>query len=319
MDNLVFRGRYKKEGKIIQFFNTGSGLSLYFKGTQISFDLLSIMDACYVDIIIDFDFNQKRKYLVDQNATVTVTFEDDKAHYIDLVKVNEAKDTTLVIKDINFNGEILKYTRNADKFVKMYGDSSIAGYAILAREGEQTVHNSDGVENFCFRALYELGYDYDIFTGSGWGLTFSAYTNPMETGIEKYRENLCVNSNEKWVSKKADLLLISLGTNDMAYIDANPSKREQLICQFIAAYERFIKKERENNSSLPVLMIYGTLLETSVYEMIERTYNELSKKLENLYIVKLPGDNSAINFHSYIDAHKEMSEVLKQKIVSILR
>lgn len=318
MQNLVLRGRYKKDGKLIQFFNTGSGVSLCFKGKKISFKLSSILQPCYVDIIRDFDFNQKEKYLVEQNTIVTVEFNDNDQHFIDLVKVNEAKDTTLVLENIEFDGEILKYSRKADKFVKVYGDSSIAGYGILAHDGEEDIHKSDGVENFCFRALYSLGYDYDIFTGSGWGLTFSAYTDPKEIGIEKYTENMCIKSNEKWVSKKADLLIISLGTNDMAYILENISKKDELISKFIHSYGELIKKERKNNSSLPVLMVYGSLKEEHVYKLIEQTYEELSKEIDNLYLVKLPGDNTAINFHSYISSHKEMSDVLKQKILSII-
>ncbi len=110
MENLLFRGRYKKDKENVLFFNTGSGVSLYFQGKSLTFILASINKPCFVYIIKDFDYNQKEKFLVDKNGTVNVAFQDDKAHYVDLVKANEAIDNTLVLKSIEFNGKILKYT-----------------------------------------------------------------------------------------------------------------------------------------------------------------------------------------------------------------
>ena len=317
--NMLIRGRYKTINGFLQFFNVGSGVSLCVQGKSITFDIKSIVQSCFVYIIKDFDYNQKVKFFIDEDIDLTIPLEDDRPHYIDLVKADEATANSLVIRDIKIDGKILKYAEKPNKFVKVYGDSTIAGYGILAHDGEAGVDTNDGVEDFCFRALFDLKYDFDLFAASGWGLTFSAYTNPKEIGIEKYRENLCVNSNEKWTSRKPDLLIISLGTNDFAYIEQNPQNKDELIRKFIDSYDKLIEKERENFANLPVLMVYGTLKEESVYPLIEKTYEELSKKLNNIYIVKLPGDNSGISNHSYVSFHKKMSEVLKEKILSIIQ
>ena len=317
--NMLIRGRYKTINGFLQFFNTGSGVSLCVQGKSITFDIKPIVQSCFVYIIKDFDLNQKTKYFIDEDIDLTIPLGDDKPHYIDLVKVNEAKENSLVIRDIKIDGKILKYAEKPNKFVKVYGDSTIAGYGILAHTGEANIETNDGVEDFCFRALYELNYDFDLFTGSGWGLTFSAYTEPKEIGIEKYTENLCVNSSEKWTSKKADLLIISLGTNDYAYIEENIGQKDSLFDEFFHSYKKIIEKERQDNKDLPVLMVYGSLKEEHVYPLIEQTYNKLSKEIDNLYIVKLPGDNSGISYHSFVTYHKKMAEVLKEKILSIIQ
>lgn len=319
MENFTIKGRYKKENGNIQLFNTGSTISLDVKGKSVTFELGSLKKPCYIYIIKDFDCNQKKKHLIDVNACIRLFLSDDKPHHIDLVKANESMDNTLVVKKVEIDGEILKSSGKTTKFVKVYGDSTIAGYGILAHEGEVDIGTNDGVEDFCFRALYNLKLDYDIFAASGWGITFSAYTVPKEIGIEKYRENLCVNSNEKWVSKKADLLIISLGTNDMSFINENLDRKDELISHFINSYANLIKEERKNNPPLPVLMVYGSLKEEFVYPLILKTYTELSKKFDNLYIIKMSGDNSGLSGHSYYTYHEEMSKELQEKILSIIQ
>ena len=109
MRKLFFRGRYKKEGKSLIFFNTGSGVSLLVKGSNVVFELNSLNKPCFVYIIKDFDYNQKEKYLISQEGRVVVKLEEGKITHIDLVKSNEAIDNTLVLKNIIIDGKILKY------------------------------------------------------------------------------------------------------------------------------------------------------------------------------------------------------------------
>ena len=319
MEKLFFRGRYKKHGKSALFFNTGSGVSLLAKGSSIVFELASLNKPCFVYIIKDFDYNQKEKFLITNEGRVVVKLEEGKITHIDLVKSNEAIDNTLVLKNIIIDGKILKYIEKPNKFIKVYGDSTVAGYGILEHQGTPDYDTSDGVEDFCFRALYNLKVDYDIFSGSGWGITFSPYTDPMNEGIEKYQDCVCVKNDEKWSSKKKpDLLLLSLGTNDFSYINQSSSNKEELEAQFIASYRKFIEKERKISPNVPILMVYGTLKEDCVYPLIEKTFKEMSKVFNNLYVVKLPGDNDGIDFHCHVSHHKEMAEVLEQKIISII-
>ena len=104
----------------------------------------------------------------------------------------------------------------------------------------------------------------------------------------------------------------------MSYIVQNKENSQELTEKFIKSYENLIKKECGKNPEIPVLMVYGSLKEEFVYQLIEKTYKYLSEKYSNVYIVKLPGDNSAISFHSFVTYHKQMAEILNQKILSIL-
>ena len=127
---------------------------------------------------------------------------------MDIVKANEAKDNTLVIQELLIDGEFLEYDHKYDKNVMIYGDSSIAGYGILSHD-ETSIHTSDGVRDFLYHALYELNYDMDILCASGYGLSFSAYTNPMTIGVYDYLDKVSVCSHFSWDKQnKHDMLII---------------------------------------------------------------------------------------------------------------
>lgn len=315
---VIPRGRYKFDKNGLKFFNPGSGISFGAKARHIFVNVMSEKKPAFVYLIKDFNYEKKEKILVADTRKIDIFFDDDKVHFVDLVKANEAADNFIIIGPVFSNGYLIDIDEKDKKFVQVYGDSSIAGYGILSHDGIADFDTNDGVENFCFRALYSLGFDYDIFAASGWGITFSAYTDPKTVGIEKFQDKITINSKEKWNGKTPDFLIISLGTNDMSFILENPQNSQELMEKFIKSYENLIKKEREKNPQIPVLMVYGSLKEEFVYNLIEKTYQEVSKKLGNIHIIKLDGDNSAISFHSYVSYHKEMAEDLKKKIVQIL-
>lgn len=319
MENVILRGRYKIEDNKISFFNTGSGIFLKAKGNSLKIHVRMLSSSGYIAIIRNKNYEKKEKIFVENNKIISLSLNSNSFEFIDIIKVNEATKNTLVIEKIECDGILEKIDQSKEKLVKVYGDSSIAGFGILSHDGEENVHNSDGVEDFCFRALYSLGVDYDIFCASGWGLTFSEYTDPKTVGIEKFKDNLCVNSREKWCGKKCDLLIISLGTNDNAFIEANPLTKDEKIQKFILRYKKIIEDERKVNKDLPVIMIYGSLKEENVYYLIEKTYKELSKILSKICLVKLDGDNSAISNHSYVKYHKKMAQNLAIKIKEILQ
>ena len=118
--------------------------------------------------------------------------------------------------------------------------------------------------------------------------------------------------------KKADLLIISLGTNDNSYIEENISQKEELTNRFIDACSRLIEKERKIFPNLPILFVYGSLKEENVYPLIEKMFAFVKSKYKDVYIVKLPGDNSGLSNHSFVSYHEEMAKVLREKIVEIL-
>ena len=317
MMDIKIQGRYLLDNHYY-IFNGGSAFSLKVKANSVTINIKSTPRDGYFYIIVDRDYLNKKKIFTSE---CPYKFSlDNKEHYIDIVKANEANDNTFELVDLSVDGTVLPYDYQYDKKVKVYGDSTIAGFGILGHNEAASVHTSDSVEDFCYQALYELNMDMDIMSASGFGLTFSAYTCPKNVGVIDYIDKVAVGSHLSWNNnQKADLLIISLGCNDNSYIQENISRKDELVKKFINEHQKLIDTELKLNKDLKILMVYGTLKEEIAYYLYEETYNKLKPLYKNLYIHKFDGDNTAISNHAFVTAHKRMAKELKEVIKSIIK
>ena len=313
---LKLVGRYIAKNNHHYIFNGGSGFAFKMKGKGFKALFNSSPKEGYYYIIVDRDYDNKVKISTLDNGFYH--FKNEGIHYVDIVKANETSDNVFELKDLEIDGELLDYDHRYDYKVKVYGDSTIAGYGILSHNDDPSIHNCDAVRDFCYHALYELNADIDILSASGWGLVFSAYTCPKNVGIIDYVDKVGVYQQNKWDDRASDLLIISLGTNDNAYIQENINQKGQLIDTFVDKYKALIEMHIEENKDLKILMVYGTLKEEDVYYLIEKTYNVLKPLFPNLFIHKFDGDNTAISNHAYVKAHDIMAEELKKVIKEIM-
>ena len=315
---LHINGRYLFKDNLLYLYNGGSSVSFKMYGTAFTVKLEHIPSPGYFYIVIDRDFKNKHKIFNDEGFQ-SVVFKKKSIHYIDIIKANEANDNTLLIQDIAVNGEILKYDHEYTKKVRVFGDSTVAGFGILGHHEEASIHTSDSVQDFVYQALYELNMESDIFSASGWGLTFSSYTSPKNIGVIDFIKKVEVNSNIDYEDEfKPDLLIISLGCNDNSYIEEDPLFRETRINYFKRQYQALVDSQIKDNKELRILMVYGTLKEENAYYLYEEVYEYLKPLYKYLYIHKFNGDNSAISNHAYVSAHERMKEELKTVIKEIL-
>ena len=319
LKNIKINGRYVIQNDKLMLFNSGSGISFKAKGKGFTINVGSITWPCYYYFILDRDYRNKVKLCTANNLVWKYVFDDNKEHLIDIVKATEAKDSIFFVEDLEIDGELLKYDHQYNKNAMIYGDSTIAGYGILSHN-IASIDTSDGVRDFAFHALYELNYEMDVMCASGYGLSFSAYTDPKTIGIYDYLDKVAINSNFSWVNKnKHDILIISLGCNDASYILEQPNKKDEYIKMFIKKYQKLIDSEIKLNNDIKILMVYGTLKEEQAYFLYEQTYEYLKPLYNNLYIHKFDGDNSGAANHALVTAHDRMAEELKTVIKSILK
>ena len=318
LTKVHINGRYLFKDNLLYLYNGGSSVSFKMYGSTFTIDLVHIPSPGYFYIVIDGDFKNKHKIFND-GGFQSYILKKISTHYIDIIKANEANDNALMISDIAVNGELLKYDHEYSKKVRVFGDSTVAGFGILEHSGPASVHTSDSVQDFVCSALYELNMETDIVSASGWGLTFSSYTSPKNIGIIDFIDKLKVNTNLEYKDDfKPDLLIISLGCNDNSYIEEDKALRDTRINYFKRQYQALIDSQIKDNKDLKILMIYGTLKEENAYYLYEETYEYLKTLYKNLYIHKFNGDNSAISNHAYVTAHERMKEELKTVIKEIL-
>ena len=317
LTKIKINGRYSLADRHLSIYNGGSGFSFKMQGNGFTLKLKSIPVDGYIYIIIDRNYIDKTKLLITDN--INCLFNDDEPHLVDVVKANEANDNALEVMDLIVDGELLDYDFQYKNKVVVYGDSTVAGFGILSHNGPASIHNCDAVEDLFFQALYELNMNADIFSASGYGLAFSAYTCPKNIGVIDFFNKVKVHSDISWnPDNKNDLLIISLGCNDNSYIQENLRNKDQLIDEFETKYKKLIDSEVSKNPDIKILMVYGTLTEVAAYYLCEETYEHLKPFYKNLFIHKFNGDNTAVSNHAFVDAHKRMAKELKKVIQEIL-
>lgn len=316
-NRFKINGRFvEKENKLF-FYNVGSGIAFKMNGSSFSLEADFQGNDGYLAIIVDRKYNQKRKIIVKNKEIIEYKFENKGVHYVDVIKVNEANDNTLSLSKFKFYGELLDYDFSYQKKIRIIGDSTIAGFGILAHDGDASIHTSDGVEDFCFRSLYNASYDFEEFASSGWGLRFSEYTKPKTIGIIDFIKYISTSSKEEWnKNDDFDMLVISLGTNDMSFIDANKNK-EELIKEFKKTYLELIESQIQDRK-IPTVMIYGTLDEKNCYSLVEETYKYISNKINNVHLLKFNGSSDAISNHAFVDTHVEMAKYFLKNIKKLI-
>ena len=171
--NLLINGRHLFKDDHIHLYNGGSSVSFKMNGDAFKVILSSSPSPGYFYIIIDRDYSNKIKVL-NESGVYQYKFKEKSIHYIDIIKANEANDNNLVIEDIIVHGELLRNDHQYYKKVRVFGDSTVAGFGILSHHDNPSIHASDSVRDFIYQGLYELDMEMDIFSASGWGLTFSS-------------------------------------------------------------------------------------------------------------------------------------------------
>ena len=318
LSKVHINGRYLFKDELLYLYNGGSSLSFKMDGDSFTIYLEHIPTPGYFYIIIDRDYTNKIK-VFNTDGVYKYSFKERGSHYIDIVKANEANDNTLVIKDMIIHGNLLSYEHKYYKKVRVYGDSTVAGFGILSHNDNPSIHNADAVRDFIYQGLYELDMEMDIFSASGWGLTFSSYTTPKNIGIIDYIDKVKVCSDIDYEDHfNPDILIISLGCNDNSYISEDKSLRDTRINYFKRQYQNLIDHEISHNPNLKILMVYATLKEKDAYYLYEETYEYLKPLYKNLYIHKFNGDNTAISNHAYVSAHERMSQELKDVLKEML-
>ena len=317
LKNIKLNGRFYLDGDNLYIYNGGSGCAFKIRGNSFTVSINSTPNDGYFYIILDHDYSKKIKVST-KEKNYKYLLGDNNPHFVDIVKANEANDNVFKVAKIEYDGELLEFDESYNGLVKVYGDSTIAGFGILERNGAASIHNSDTIRDFCYHALFDLGFEMDILSASGYGLAFSAYTNPKTKGIFDYLDRVAVNQSIKWDdNSEPDLVIISLGCNDNSYIQEARDK-ENRIDEFKMKYKKLIDLQIEKNPSVQILMVYGTLNEEDAYYLYEETYDYLKQFYKNLHIHKFTGDSSAISNHAYVGAHDQMAQELKRVINEIL-
>lgn len=299
------RYNYSELDKNMHFYFTASGFEVKFYGTELLITLTTGTNPAgkepHLVGFLDGEENpyEGTLYVLDENEfTIRVANLEEGVHTFKLLKRSESIDSKTTLKKLVTDGNFLEVDPYKVRRIEIIAASSSAGYGNLVNNtnDEKTTQNSNGLVSFASLAAYYLDSEVNIFSASGWPLLKGPWTG--SSNIPGKYDYVDVNSGLKWRHSDyvPDVFVVNLGTNDWSYIkDLTGTTKETAINDFIASYIAFIEKLYDLNNDATIIIAYGLMNESNIFEPTVEVYNQLKENNPeiDLHIIKLPGANSA--------------------------
>lgn len=270
---------------------SASGVEFTFTGTSAAFTIVGDNMITNAEkqprYAVYINGEQTMDNLVDSaEATVTVfTADEAQETTVKLLKLSEAQESTMGIKDISITSVGgAKPTAEKELKIEFIGDSITCGYGVDFEIGKPfSTRTEDCTKAYAYKTAELLGCDYSLVSKSGHGIIsgYSGDGTKQTWGVmPDYYESFGSGSGAfqgespdsvKWdfKSRKQDVVVINLGTNDYSYTGKDEAKCEE----YKLAYIEFVKRVRKLNPDAKIICALG-IMGDELYPTVEAVVEE---------------------------------------------
>lgn len=278
----------------------------------------------YLNVSVDGVKNDSRKdYRLSgrKNHTVTMASGLKKGlHTFVIERQTEAERGLIYLNSVSINGEIYNPPSLNDLYIEFIGDSITTGYGNLypdMTEGEKDTNAAsnvyqDGTKTYAYLTAAKLGADYSIVAQQGIGAVCGYYPHTM---LETY-EDTCYQCGhkQKWdFERKADVVVINLGTNDRTMVAAGKTT----LAEIQNGFTSFCLLVREKYPAAKIIWAYG-MMDQSAEPQIKAALTAAGGEAAGFYYVSLISDGSGGNGHPSANAHEANAEILTDAIKKVI-
>ncbi len=270
--------------------------------------------AVYVDNKLVYDFlkptEQKRKDFYTLSFSVG---EEEKLRVVEIVRKSDCIVGSCEALSILVDGEFLNIEKPT-KVIDFLGDS-ITSAGSCFKMGDEFLTSANN--SYAFITAKKLGWGYTLRSRSGSGFMMS-YSGNRGIGFswdETYKIDCFVRSETApYVpTKKADVICIFLGTNDL---EQNWSKTEaERDSLFVPKMEELLNLVRQYNSTAPVVWIAGGM--TKAYlPQLKKAVTNLGGEKADIYLCEI---TSGLNAGGSGHPNCAQQEQIANELISFLK
>ena len=327
MDKVPFKGlgRYELNEGVLNLEMSASGFSFnaYLYGdvkAVVENDRAVLYYAVYLDgeRVEDVAIKGSEKGEVTLLSDLPVGY-----HNIEIVKQFETMRAT-DFKSISINGEFGEKPANKELLIDFVGDSITCGYGNLMKNGENKNRHEDGTKAYGFLTAQKLGADWAMISRSGATVVDVTSYNSDVGCMPKDYEKCSTRSELNWnFERKADIVVINLGTNDNSriplYLGATTDAQKKAI--FEEAMLKFAKRVAElNGKEVKIVFAFGLMSAVGgghewIIEAYQDMVEELSAEGYNVYFTRLTARQNGGASHP--DAND--ADLASDELVSFLK
>lgn len=343
--NVKLLGRTSYDNETLWLASSASGAEFTFVGTKAEITVIGDSVAAsssnegnyarlgiYVDgeRIVDDMLNQAEK------SYVVFESEEEKEVTISIVKLSEACNSTIGIKEIKIDSKSgITPTVEKPYSIEFIGDSITCGYGV---DDEDKNHHfstatEDATRAYAYKTAMALNADYSLVSYSGYGI-ISGYSDDglkktsqlVPTFYEKHAFSYgSLNgysvSNIDWDFNKfqSDVIVVNLGTNDASYCGTDEEKQ----ADYTTSYIEFLKQIRKNNPNAKILCTLG-IMGDSLFPCIENAVAEYTSQTQDTNVfamkfdVQMQNDGYVADWHPTEVTHQKAADKLTLKIKELL-
>jgi lysophospholipase L1-like esterase len=296
---------------------TGSGFEMDIEhdGGEITFTA-SASANCFFRAYVDgkawegSDYEIPVYFLVKPEVS-RITLSDVPAgkHRIKLIKVSGYTLARAQVTDVSLCGTICEQAPDRKPlYIEFVGDSICCGWGIIG-ERKGTYTDQDGTLAYPLKIAAALDADYSVTALSGQGLIFG----PACTVTEGYRyaSPLRSKSEEYDFARKADIVVINIGTNDYGHREQPDINAETFKASYLAFLNTVIEK---NGKDCKIYCLYKTMNDT-FHEVLLEACEEFGKTVRA--VVPFEMTRSAGGQHPTIEENvKYTADVLRLLVMN---
>ncbi len=318
-------------GSAVEFNVTGSSAEVVIKG---NYGIDADPDyrpryAVYVNDVLLVD-----KTLDSTEEKVSLLDEVDSSNAkVKVIMLSEAMYGTIGVNKVNVvssSAKPVKPTAEQDLCIEFIGDSITCAYGVEGASNYESFKTT--TENFTKSYAYltaeKLGADYSAVCYSGHGV-ISGYTADGNKNTDSlipdyYGYTSKIDGyKEPWdfETRKNDVVVINLGTNDSGYVNADVETRSQ---EFIDGYVDFLSTIREKNPDAYIICTLGTMGCEDIYVFVEDAVEKYKadsgdeRVMSYLSTVQKQADGYGSDWHPSAVTQQNSAYVLADKICQAL-
>ncbi len=245
----------------------------------------STTDPCYFRVWVDGEAWENTDgslyYMINGTKNLVVPDMPVGEHTVRVLKVTGYTLARAHFYSMTFYGSLLadKAPQDNELYIEFVGDSISCGWGVIGdHAGAYT--DQDGAQAYPYLVAEALEADYAVTALSGQGLLMG---NPGMTKGYLYGSPLRDSETEYGFERKADIVVINIGTNDYGY-------REQYgidEAAFKEAYLDFLKTVyRKNGANCKIYCLYNSMNDTFAQAILEAC-EEVGGEAAGVYTLEL--------------------------------
>ncbi len=242
-------------------------------------------------------------------------------HTFTIERQNESERGNFYIKDLTLTGELAEKPADNKLFIEFIGDSITTAYGNLYPDladdkgttGTPSFNEyQDGTRSYACLTAKKLGADYSIVAQQGLGCAAGYYPHTMNSIYEM----TCYQTSRKteWnFERKADVVVIAMGTNDNTFASGGTTTYEKVQ----KAFEELIDMVREKYPAAKIVWIKDMMV-TGASQYVDKAAENKGGEASGIYTLSLPMDSKGGNGHPSASAHAAAAEKLAGFISGII-